>query len=129
MVGVAGLLCLTEAAANQHTRPEPGPMEDQFVTMQGAFTDLLSLLLGKREGMTPGEVSKVIELTTHGQLAVMAAAMKISMVVTTSTPSPAKTQAGTQPATWAQVASQVNTMSPGAVKQLPQQDDHTVIVT
>ena len=123
------MLCPTEAAANQCTRPEPGPMEDQFVTMQGAFTDLLSLLLGKREGMTPGEVSKVIELTTCGQSAVMAAAIKISMAVTTSTPSPAKTQAGTQPATWAQVASQANTTSPGAVKQLPQQDDCTVIVT
>ena len=107
------------AAADQHTRPEPGPMEDQFVKMQGAVSDLLSLLLEKKEGMTSGEVSEVIELTTCGQLAVMAVAMKISMAVATSTPSPVKTQAGAQPATWAHVASQVNTMSPGAVKQLP----------
>ena len=68
MVGVASLLCPTEAAADQHTKPKLGPMEDQFVKMQGAFSDLLLLLLEKREGMTPGEVSKVIELTTHGQL-------------------------------------------------------------
>ena len=128
MVGVASSLRLTEAAANQRTKPEPGPMEDQFVKMQGAFSDLLLLLLEKREGMTPGEVSKAIELTTCGQLAVMAVAMKILMAVATCTPSPVRTQAGTQLVTWAQVASQVNTTSPGAIKQLPQQDEHTVIV-
>ena len=119
MVGVASSSHLMGAAAKQHTRPKPGPMEDQVVKMQGTFSDLLSLLLEKKEGMTSGEVSKVIELTTCGQSAVMAAAMNISMVVATSTPSPMKTQAGAQPATWAHVASQVNTMSPGAVKQLP----------
>ena len=56
-------MCPTEAVADQCTRPKTGPMEDQFVTMQGAFSDLLSLLLKKREGMTPGEVSEAIELT------------------------------------------------------------------
>ena len=101
MVGVASSSHPKEAAANQHTRPEPGLMEDQFVKMQGTFSDLLSLLLEKREGMTSGEVSKAIELITCGQSAVMAAAMKILMVVATGTPSPTRTQASTQPATWA----------------------------
>ena len=58
----------------------------------------------------------------------MAVAMKILMAVATTTQTPTKTQAGTQLTTWACVASQVNTMSHGAVKQLPQQDECTVIV-